>query len=64
MATPEDVILSKLEWNAITPSQRQLRDVAGILSTQGDRFDREYMEKWVHELAVADQLHRQLGIME
>ena len=64
VATPEDVILSKLEWNAITPSQRQLRDVAGILSTQGDRLDREDMEKWADGLGVVDQLPRQLGSMQ
>jgi len=60
VATPEDVILSKLEWNAITPSQRQLRDVAGIIATQGERLDIGYLEKWARELGVDAELHKQL----
>src|SRR5574341_135348 len=30
LATAEDIILHKLHWNLITPSERQLSDVAGV----------------------------------
>src|SRR5882672_12417230 len=35
LATAEDVILHKLVWNRISPSDRQLGDAAGIVSVQG-----------------------------
>jgi hypothetical protein len=34
LATPEDVLLAKLEWAKISESQRQLDDVAGIVKMQ------------------------------
>ena len=39
IATAEDVILHKLYWNRLTPSQRQLGDAAGVVSVQKDRLD-------------------------
>lgn len=60
VATPEDVILAKLEWSSNTPSERQLRDVAGIFSTQGDRLDIAYLKKWAHNLGVSDLLQKLL----
>ena len=35
IATAEDVILHKLIWNQITPSERQLGDAAGIVAVRG-----------------------------
>jgi len=61
VASPEDVILAKLEWNAMTPSERQLRDVGGILATQGDRLDFAYLERWARDLGVADELRKLLN---
>ena len=40
VATPEDVILSKLEWAKASGSERQLEDVAGILAVSGAALDR------------------------
>jgi hypothetical protein len=39
LATPEDVILSKLEWDRITPSERQLRDALFVAVVQWARLD-------------------------
>ncbi|MFN8611757.1 MAG: hypothetical protein U0931_29700 [Vulcanimicrobiota bacterium] len=61
VAAPEDVILSKLEWNALTPSERQLRDVAGIVAAPGDRLDKAYLERWAETLGVSEELHRLLS---
>ena len=44
IATPEDVILHKLIWNKISPSDRQLGDAAGIMAVQRDRLDKAYLQ--------------------
>lgn len=52
LATPEDVILHKLYWNQITPSDRQLGDVAGVLAIQKSKLDLNYLRHWASELKV------------
>jgi hypothetical protein len=37
IATAEDIILHKLYWNQITPSERQLSDAAGVIAVSGPR---------------------------
>lgn len=55
IASPEDVILSKLEWAKKSGgSERQLRDVTGILRAPGQSIDRAYISRWVEELGVAE----------
>jgi hypothetical protein len=54
MVTPEDAILSKLEWALRTDSERQLRDAAGVLDVQQQGLDRAYIERWADELHVTD----------
>jgi hypothetical protein len=56
LATPEDVILHKLYWNSISPSDRQLGDCAGIISVQGAKLDLEYLRHWARELRVNELL--------
>jgi hypothetical protein len=62
LATAEDVVLRKLEWfrlgNEI--SERQWRDVLGVLQVQGDALDRAYLQHWAHELGLDDLLARAL----
>ena len=55
VCSPEDVVIAKLRWAKIQTSDRQLRDAAGILRTQGDSLDLEYIEAWVKKLALSDQ---------
>jgi hypothetical protein len=51
MASAEDTILAKLEWSkASGGSERQRRDIAGIIATLGESLDRTYLEHWLHEL--------------
>jgi len=52
IATPEDVIVSKLEWAKASESERQLVDVAGILRMQRDNLDFPYIESWVRSLGL------------
>lgn len=61
LATAEDVLLHKLLWNKISPSERQLGDVAGIVAVQGDRLDRSYLRDWAGQLGVQETLERVLA---
>jgi hypothetical protein len=58
VATAEDVILHKLVWNRITPSERQLGDAAGIVAIQAEALDTSYLNRWAEELSVADVMAR------
>jgi hypothetical protein len=60
IASPEDVVLSKLEWDKITPSQRQVEDARYVVLTHGTNLDKDYMRRWAAELEVADQLEELL----
>jgi hypothetical protein len=62
LATPEDVILSKLRWYRPggEMSERQLTDVAGIIKVQGQRLDVSYMRDWADKLNVRDLLEKAL----
>jgi hypothetical protein len=58
IATAEDVILHKLYWNTLTPSDRQLGDAAGIMAVQQDALDTTYLRTWAEKLGVSDTLER------
>lgn len=60
--TAEDIILAKLEWYRLGNeiSDRQWRDIIGVLKVQAGRLDLEYLRKWAVELKVADLLQRAL----
>jgi hypothetical protein len=58
MATAEDTIVAKLEWAKAGESERQLRDVEGILSRVGDRLDQAYVDRWVEGLGLSEQWRR------
>ena len=62
VATPEDTLLAKLEWYCIggDVSERQWRDVLGILKVQGDRLDFDYLRKWAELLKINNLLDRAL----
>ena len=53
--TPEDVIISKLEWTKMGQSMRQIEDIAGVLRVQQGKLDHPYIEKWISELGLAEQ---------
>jgi hypothetical protein len=55
IASAEDTIVAKLEWSMRGASERQLRDVAGIIAMQGAGLDMEYIERWARELGVIEQ---------
>ena len=55
IASPEDVLIAKLEWAKMGESDRQIEDAAGIIATQGSSLDRAYVERWVGELELQRQ---------
>lgn len=60
MASAEDTIVAKLEWARAGESERQVRDVVGILQLSGESLDRGYIERWVVELGI-DELWRRVS---
>lgn len=58
--TPEDIILSKLRWFRLgnEVSDRQWRDVLGVLLGQAGALDDAYLDRWAADLGVADLLAR------
>jgi hypothetical protein len=65
-ASPEDTILSKLEWYRLggEVSDRQWRDVLGVLKTRAGELDLDYLRKWADELKIGDLLERILKEVE
>lgn len=61
ISTAEDVILHKLVWNRISPSDRQLADAAGVVAVQADALDINYLRLWARELQLAVALDRLLS---
>ena len=61
IATAEDVILHKLIWNRLTPSERQLSDAAGVLAVQAERLDLQYLKQWAQELELGGDLENLLS---
>lgn len=57
ICTAEDVILHKLFWNSISPSERQVGDAAGVVAVQSEALDADYLKHWAKELAVSDVLN-------
>jgi hypothetical protein len=54
VATAEDLVIAKLEWAAATDSERQRRDVAGIVAVSA-QLDVAYVEQWASALGVLGQ---------
>jgi len=60
VSSAEDTLLAKLEWYRLggEASERQWRDVLGLLEVQADALDFEYLHSMATELNVQDLLER------
>jgi len=63
VCTAEDILLAKLEWyrQGGEVSERQWRDILGILRVQQGRLDVAYLRYWAAELGILDLLDRALA---
>jgi len=51
--SPEDLILSKLEWYKESRSSRHLEDIESIFRISGDKLDKKYLNQWVNKLGLS-----------
>jgi hypothetical protein len=62
---PEDILLQKLRWFRLggEASDRQWRDIVGIVRVQSGRLDVAYLREHAPTLGVADLLEHALAIL-
>ena len=60
LASPEDVVIHKLRWYEMggRASDRQWRDVLGVLKVQGPNLDLVYLERAAADLDLSELLAR------
>jgi hypothetical protein len=63
VASAEDTIVAKLRWYRMggEVSDRQWRDLEGVVRAQAGRLDLDYVRKWSVHFRVEDLLERLLG---
>lgn len=61
IATAEDLMLQKLRWDSLTPSDQQVADAAGIVAIQSNSLDRAYLEDWAGKLGISEKLNKLLS---
>lgn len=63
VASAEDTILAKLEWYRMGDevSDRQWKDILGVIKVQADKLDMEYLRRGANLLKVTDLLERALN---
>ena len=61
-SSPEDIVLEKLDWfrKGEGLSERQWRDVLGVLAVQGRRLDLPYLRLWAGRRGLLTLLERAL----
>ena len=60
VVSPEDTILSKLEWMKGRASDVQYSDALGVAVAQWETLDLEYLRRWARELGIENTLTRLL----
>lgn len=60
----EDTILAKLRWyrEGGAVSDRQWRDIGGILAASDGQLDLDYLERWARVMGLAALYERAMGM--
>jgi hypothetical protein len=58
LVSPEDLVVNKLRWGQPSQSEKQWRDVLGVLKTQQEHLDYEYMHHWAAAFDLANALEQ------
>ena len=58
--SPEDLILSKLDWCRDSHSTLHLGDIESVLRVRGKELDMDYLKKWAEKLDVIETLNELL----
>jgi len=53
-ASPEDVIIKKMEYYKEGASEKHIRDILGMLKISGEMIDLEYISIWAEKLNIED----------
>jgi len=56
--SPEDLILSKLQWHQQSKFSRHLEDAESVLRISGKKLDRNYLKRWAKRLGVSNILDK------
>jgi hypothetical protein len=60
-ASPEDVIIRKLQYFREGRSEKHVGDIRGILSTTDQEIDRAYLTSWIERLGLQEEWKRVTG---
>jgi hypothetical protein len=58
IASPEDVIITKLIWRRESQSDKQWRDILGVLKVQQEKLDFRYLQGWVERFGIEEDWQR------
>jgi predicted nucleotidyltransferase len=53
-ASPEDIIIKKMDYYRQDGLEKHLRDIAGVLKTSRDQIDTIYIAQWAHHFDFGD----------
>jgi hypothetical protein len=53
-ASPEDVIIKKMEYYKEGQSEKHVRDIVGVLRVVAEKLDRAYITLWAERLQLTD----------
>lgn len=56
--SPEDLILTKLQWYQKSQSTRHLEDVESIIKISGKKLNMKYLRNWAKKLGVSKILNK------
>lgn len=61
VASPEDIIISKMIYYREGGSEKHMRDITGILKISGEEIDMDYINRWSEDLDLMEIWQAILG---